>query len=282
MTSSKEKIAISIGKGLLKRVDARVDGTSVKSRSHAIELLLLRALGGGQALRALVLCGGEGKGLRPLTYKIPKPMLEVGDKPMLQRIIEWLKAHDVKRITLAVGYLGQDIEEYFGNGEKFGVEIDYAREKEPLGTAGPLNFVRDSFNGTFLVLNGDVLCDLDLRAMIEAHRKSNALVTMALKSVREPGNYGVAGLEGERITRFEEKAVAKAGQSGKHEPRLVNAGVYVMSERIFDHIPSKGMLERDVFPKLARKGLMRGYVFTGKWVDVSDNESLKQAEREMA
>jgi len=182
----REKIAISIDRRLLERVDARVDGTNVKSRSHAIELLLNQALGGtGADMRALVLCGGEGRRLRPLTYRLPKSMVEVGGKPILQRIVEWLRANGVRHLILATGHLGSEIESYFGNGESFGVEIEYAREGEPLGTAGPVNVMQEKAQGAFLVLNGDVL-----RAMLEAHRKSGALVTMALKSVKEAGHYG--------------------------------------------------------------------------------------------
>jgi NDP-sugar pyrophosphorylase family protein len=274
--AGKEKIAISIDKALLRRVDARVDGSNVKSRSHAIELLLLQALGGSNSeLQALVLCGGEGKGLRPLTYKIPKPMVEVGGKPILQRIVAWLKSNGITKITLAIGYMGEDISSYFGDGNSFGVSIDYAQEREPLGTAGALNAMREKAQGTFLVLNGDVLCSFDLRAMLEAHRKSGAVATMALKSVRDAGHYGVVEMEGDKVTKFEEKAK----QGG--ESRLVNAGVYALSSKIFDYLPAKGMLEHDVFPKLAQKGLLRGYVFTGPWVDVTDKQSLMQAEDEI-
>ncbi|MFA6035672.1 MAG: nucleotidyltransferase family protein [Candidatus Micrarchaeia archaeon] len=272
----KEKIAISIDKALLHRVDARVDGSTIKSRSHAIELLLLQALGGtGSDLHALILCGGEGKGLRPLTYKIPKPMVEVGGKPILQRIVEWLKASNITKATFAIGYMGEDISSYFGDGNSFGVSIDYAKEREPLGTAGAVNAMRERAQGTFLVLNGDVLCSFDLRAMLEAHRRSNAVATMALKSVRDAGHYGVVEMEGDKVTKFEESSKTSG------ESKLVNAGVYVLSSKIFDYLPAKGMLEHDVFPKLAQKGLMRGYVFTGPWVDVTDKQSLMQAEDEI-
>jgi len=274
--AGKEKIAISMDRALLRRVDARVDGSNIKSRSHAIELLLLQALGGtGSDLHALILCGGEGKGLRPLTYRLPKSLVEVGGKPILQRIVAWLKSNGVGHITLATGHLGLEIESYFGDGSAFGVAIDYTHEREPLGTAGALNALREKERGTFLVLNGDVLCSFDLRAMLEAHRRSNAVATMALKSVRDAGQYGVVEMEGDRITKFEEKAK----QGG--ESRLVNAGVYVLSSKIFDYLPEKGMFERDVFPKLAQKGLMRGYIFTGPWVDVTDKQSLMQAEDEI-
>ncbi|VVC04140.1 Bifunctional protein GlmU [Candidatus Burarchaeum australiense] len=271
----KEKVAISIDAGLLKRVDARVDGTNVKSRSHAMELLLMKALGGGSETRALVLCGGEKRGLTPSTYHLPRALVEVGGKPILQRTIEWLKANGVKHIVLAIGQSGEEIAAYFKNGEAFGVEIDFVRESKPLGTAGAVKNAEEKMNGTFVVLNGDVLCDFDLRAMLEAHRKSGALATMALKSVRDEGRYGVAETEGEKIVKFEEKAKQKG------ESRLVNAGVYVLSERIFDSLPGQGMLERDVFPSLARKGLMRGYVFSGKWVDLGDRASLQRAEKEL-
>ncbi len=275
MRDLKEKIAISIDKGLLKRVDSRVDGTNVKSRSHAIELLLTQALGGGADVSALILCGGEKRGLTPATYHLPRSMVEVGGKPILQRTIEWLKAHGIRHIALAIGQNGSEIESYFKDGSAFGVELSYLRESRPLGTAGAVKNMKEKMNGTFVVLNGDVLCDFNLRAMLDAHRKSNALATMALKSVRDEGKYGVAETEGEKIVKFEERAKEKG------ESRLVNAGVYVLSEKIFDSLPEQGMLEREVFPKLAQKGLMRGYVFSGKWLDVGDRASLQRAEKDL-
>jgi NDP-sugar pyrophosphorylase family protein len=276
-STGKGKIAISIDRALLRRVDAKVDGTNVKSRSHSIELLLLQALGGsGAELHALILCGGEGKGLRPLTYNLPKPMVEVGGKPILHRIVEWLKANGVKRITLAVGPMAEEIEAYFGDGSAFGVAINYARERHPLGTAGAVAAAHEKLQGVFVVLNGDVLCDFDLRAMLEVHRRNAAPATIALKSVRDAGHYGVVEVEGDRITKFEERSKT-AGQG-----RMVNAGVYAFNGKIFDSLPGKGMLERDVFPKLAQKGLLRGYVFTGSWVDVTNHESLEKAENEIS
>jgi len=276
----KEKIAISMDKALLKRIDTRIDGTNIKSRSHAIELLLTQALGGGADVSALILCGGEKRGLTPATYHLPRAMVEVGGKPILQRIIEWLKANGMRRIVLAVGQNGSEIESYFRDGSGFGVEIVYLRESRPLGTAGAVRNMRKAkeaggAGGNFVVLNGDVLCDFDLRAMLEAHRKSNVLATMALKSVRDEGRYGVAETEGEKIVKFEERAKQKG------ESRLVNAGVYVLSEKIFNYLPEQGMLEREVFPKLAQKGLMRGYVFSGKWLDVGDRASLQRAEKDL-
>lgn len=193
----------------------------------------------------------------------------------MQRIVEWLKTNGVQHIMLAIGQNGKDIQAYFRNGEAFGVEIDYLHESKPLGTAGAVRNARENLNGAFVVLNGDVLCDFNLRAMLEAHRKGGALATMALKSVRDEGKYGVAETEGEKIVKFEERAKEKG------ESRLVNAGVYVLSEKISDYLPEQGMLERDVFPKLAQKGLMRGYVFSGKWLDVGDRASLQRAEKDL-
>jgi len=269
----KEKVAISLDSRLLKRVDASVDGTTVKSRSHAIETLLMRALGEEQAPTAVVLAGGYGRRMGELAYKMPKGMVEVGGKPVLQHIVEWLRANGVRHVILSIGHLGGEIEAYFGDGKHFGMQIAYARETEPLGTAGPLSILRERLGDLFVVLNGDVLCDFDLRAMLSSHRRSRAAATMALRAVREPGSYGVVEMEGERITKFEERARRNA------EPGLVNAGVYAMSSRIFDFLPKRGMLERDVFPKLAEQGLLNGFVFTGSWVDVSDKESLRKAEK---
>jgi NDP-sugar pyrophosphorylase family protein len=268
MTHAKEKVAISIDAKLLKQVDALVDGSAVRSRSHAVETLLKKALGG--ARKALVLAGGEGRGLAPLTYSIPKPLIEVNGKPVLQRIVEWLAGQGISDIIVSVGYLGEQIEAYFGNGSAFGVSIAYVREKEPLGTAGPLLLAANALREPFVMLNGDVLCDFDLRGMLAFHARAGGMATVALKESADASKYGAVLLQGENVTSFVEKARRGAA--------LVNAGVYVMEPGVIALAPQKGSLEKDVFPALARKRLLRGYVFDGRWADVGTPEALKEAE----
>ncbi len=258
----KEKIAFSIDSSLLKKVDSTVDGLNVKSRSHALEILLRKAFGGDKVSKALILAGGERKSE---SYSTIKPMIHFEDKPILQHVIEWLRKHNIKDITISVGYMREEIESYFRNGKDFNVNIDYMREDEPLGTAGPLYLAKSRFDSTFLVIHADVLCDFDLNDLINDHRNSKAAATITLKEVKDPYKYGVANIEGRRIVNFIEKP-----EKGKEPSNLVNAGVYIFEPSIFDYIPKKGMLETDVFDALSKKGLLNGYVFSGRWVDVSN------------
>ncbi len=257
----KEKIAFSIDSSLLKKVDAMVDGVRVKSRSHGLEILIRRALGEEDVTGALILAGGERKSD---SYSTIRPMFEFEDKPVLQHIIEWLKKFGITKITISVGYLREEIEAYFRDGHDFGVSIDYMREDEPLGTAGPLYLAKSRFNSTFVVIYADVLCDVDLADMIADHKHSKAIATIALKEVKEAYKYGVASLDGHRISEFVQKP-----EKGKETSNLINAGVYVFEPSIFEHVPKKGMLETEVFGKLSKKKSLNGYVFSGRWIEVS-------------
>ncbi|MEM3399491.1 MAG: sugar phosphate nucleotidyltransferase [Candidatus Micrarchaeia archaeon] len=258
----KEKIAISIDAGLLKRIDRMVDGLDVKSRSHALEMLIRKGLGEESVDEALLFAGGEGK---HAAYRLPKPMLELYGRPVMQGVIEWLGKNGIKKITVSVGYLREEIESYFGNGAGFGVSIEYIREDEPVGTAGSLKLARGRFGKTFVALNSDVICDFDLKKMVEFHKDVGALATVALHESKDVHRYGTVALEGNWITKFVEKP-----EKGTEPSGIVNAGVYVFEPEIFNYTPDRGMLETDVFPFLAKKGLIAGYIFHGEWKDVED------------
>ncbi|MFH0818063.1 MAG: nucleotidyltransferase family protein [Candidatus Micrarchaeota archaeon] len=256
----KEKIAFSIESLLLSKVDGMVDGIKVKSRSHAIEILIRKALGEDEVRSALILAGGESK---KDNYETIRSMLHFEDKPLLQHIIEWLKKFGITNITISVGYMREEIEAYFRDGHDFGVKIDYMREDEPLGTAGSIYLAKSRFGSTFIVVHADVLGDIDLEDMIVHHRQSKAVATIALKEVKEAYKYGVANLDGSRITGFVEKPAP-----GTEPSNLVNAGVYIFEHSVFEHIPKKGMLETEVFGKLSKMRALNGYVFSGKWYEV--------------
>ncbi len=256
----KEKIAFSVESSLLKKVDGMVDGVKVKSRSHALEILIRKALGQDEVHNALILAGGEKKAD---PYAPSRPMILFEGKPVLQHIIEWLRKFGVTNITVSVGYMREEIEAYFRDGHDFGVAIDYMREDEPLGTAGPLYLAKSRFNSTFLMVHADVLCDIDLSDLIEHHRNSKAVATISLKEVKESYKYGVVSLEGNHITGFVEKP-----GPGKESSNLINAGVYVFEPAIFDHVPKKGSLETEVFGKLSKLRALNGYVFSGKWTEI--------------
>ncbi|MFH1471176.1 MAG: nucleotidyltransferase family protein [Candidatus Micrarchaeota archaeon] len=256
----KEKIAFSVESSLLKKVDGMVDGVKVKSRSHALEILIRRAFGEDEVRSALILAGGEKKSD---SYSTIRAMVPFQDKPVLQHILEWLRKFGITNVTISVGYMREEIEAYFRDGHDFGVKIDYMREDEPLGTAGPLYLAKSRFNSTFVVTYADVLCDIDLTDMINHHRQSKATATIALKEVKDAYKYGVANLDGNRITGFVQKP-----EPGEELSNLVNAGVYVFEPSIFDKVPKKGMLETNVFSNLSKGRSLNGYVFSGKWFEV--------------
>jgi NDP-sugar pyrophosphorylase family protein len=222
---------------------------------------------------ALILCGGKGTRLRPLTYEIPKVLIPIKGKPILEYNIESMKKYGIENIILATGYLGKMIRDYFGDGNGFGVNIKYSEEKSPLGTGGALRMARDLLKETVIMMNGDELKDIDLRGMFSVHRGSNALITIALTEVEDPSSFGVARLEGNRILEFVEKPKKEEAPSS-----FINAGLYIIDPSVIDLIPEGEVsIERQVFPLVAGKGRLFGFPFRGKWFPTDDAERLEKA-----
>ncbi len=232
-----------------------------------------RVLNGGGTLKAAILCGGKGERLKPITYEMPKPLLPLSGKPMVEHILDLLKKYDVRDVTFAVGHLKEKIKNHFGDGLNYGIRASYIEEDNPLGTAGPLKCLEDRLHETFIVCNGDNLNNLDIDEMLIKHKQNNALATIALTEVENPSAYGVAKLDGERILEFIEKP-----PRGKEPSTFVNAGFYMLEPEIFKFIPQGfAMLERDVFPKLAGEGRLYGYKFKGQWFDTGTLERYEEA-----
>jgi mannose-1-phosphate guanylyltransferase len=270
----KEKVSISLDRELVKKIDNIVNGFDVTSRSHAIEKIVGKYFEGRKVKKALILCGGEGTRLRPITYEIPKPMVPLKGKPILEHIIDHLKDSGIEEVILAVGYKHEQIISHFGNGKNFGLKINYVIEKEPLGTGGPLKLAKGMFDESFLILNGDVISKIDLVDMIRSHRKNNALVTIALTTVKEPEHYGVAMLKGEKIIGFLEKP--KEAQSN-----LINAGVYIIEPGFLEELPKENVfMIENVFENVAKEGRLFGYVYDGKWYDLGTPERYEEAIKE--
>ena len=167
--SARERLTITLRSDLLGDVDAMIDGTKVRNRSHAIELLVSKAIEARKVRKALILAGGKGTRMRPFTYEMPKPMIPVKGKPLVQHIIELCRKYDVRDIIMSVGYMGDKIRQHFGDGNHLGVNITYVFEDEELGTAGPLHLARDRLDGPFLMFNGDILSDVDLGDLMRFH-----------------------------------------------------------------------------------------------------------------
>src|SRR3989338_618463 len=158
----KERVTLTLDKNVLKEVDAKVDGFNIKNRSHAVELMILKALRANVPKRAVILAGGIGTRLRPITYEIPKALIPIHGKTLTEHLFDLFKKYDIKDIVLAVGHMKDKIKEYYGNGTKFGISISYVEENSPLGTAGPLRKAKDALKETFIVSNGDELKNLDI------------------------------------------------------------------------------------------------------------------------
>ena len=269
----KERITITLDKNLISQIDKRIDGIDIKNRSQEIELLLAEALGTNIPSKAILLVGGRGTRLRPLTDKTPKGLLEVQGKTITEHLFDLLKKYGIRDAVLCVGYLKDKIKEYFGDGSNFGMSITYVEEDEPLGTAGPLKLAEEYLKDSFIVSNGDELKNINIPRMFRLHKRKNALATIALTTVDDPSHYGVARLDGSRIIEFVEKP-------SNPPSNLINAGFYILEPEVIDMIPNGfSMLEKDVFPKLAKLGRLRGFPFAGQWFDIGNIDRYKIAEK---
>jgi mannose-1-phosphate guanylyltransferase len=228
-------------------------------------------------VQAIVLVGGEGTRLRPLTETVPKPALTLVDRPFLAYMIEWLAGHGVNEVVLACGFLPDVLREALaGEEERAGVSITFVVEPERRGTAGAIRFAADELGerleDRFLALNGDVLTDLDLTALLRAHEERGARATIALHPVEDSAAYGlVRSGEGGVVEAFLEK-------TGEAVPGEVNAGMYVLERSALDLIaPGEEVsIERDVFPRLVGEGL-HGLRLDGYWMDIGTPERYLQA-----
>lgn len=272
----KERVTLTLDSDLLREMDRRVDGFKIKNRSHAVELLLMQSLGSNVPKTAIILAGGRGVRLQPITHELPKPLIPLHDKPLLQHLIELLRKYHIKNIIISIGYKGEKIREAFGNGRKLGMNISYVEEDKPLGTAGPLKLAKTFLTDTFIACNADELKDIDITDMYLTHKENKAFATIALTTVEDPSAYGVARLQGNRILEFVEKPKREKAPSN-----LINAGLYVMEPEVIDYIPEGfAMLEKDVFPKLAQEGRLFGYPFSGQWFDTGTLERYEKAIKE--
>jgi mannose-1-phosphate guanylyltransferase len=228
-------------------------------------------------VQAIVLVGGEGTRLRPLTETVPKPALTLVDRPFLAYMIEWLAGHGVEEVVLACGFLPDVLREALrGEEERAGVSIRYVVEPERRGTAGAIRFTADELGSDlddrFLALNGDVLTDLDLTALLQAHAGAGERATIALHSVEDSSAYGLVRTDAEgAVLDFTEK-------TGEAVPGEVNAGMYVLERSVLDLIPpgEEASIERDVFPRLVGAGL-RGLRLDGYWMDIGTPQRYLEA-----
>jgi len=226
-------------------------------------------------MKAVILVGGEGTRLRPLTCNTPKAMVPILNRPFLEHMIAYLKKHHFDDIILAMGYRADPIQQYLGDGGDFGVRLTYMVESKPLGTAGAVKNAEKYIEGTFAVFNGDIFTDLDLTAMIAFHQEKGARVTIALIPVEDPTIYGVveAGADG-KVQRFIEKPSWDAVTTN-----MINAGAYILAPEVLRHIPPNThyMFEHGLFPSLLEMGApVYGYPSNGYWLDMGTPEKYLQ------
>jgi len=226
-------------------------------------------------LQALILAGGEGTRLRPLTSTVPKPVVPLVAQPFISYMLEWLRSHGVDDVVLACGFMAAGVRQVLGDGSRLGIRLRYVEEPEPLGTGGALKYAEQLLDERFLMLNGDVLTDIDLGAQLAQHERTGARATLALIAVEDPSAYGLVRLRGDgSVSEFVEKPGPE-----QIDTNLVNAGVYVLQRSVLEAMPPAGAnvsIERDVFPELVDHGLY-GFEARGYWLDIGTPQRYLQA-----
>jgi mannose-1-phosphate guanylyltransferase len=226
-------------------------------------------------LQALILAGGEGTRLRPLTSSVPKPVVPLAGQPFISYMIEWLRGHGVDEVILSCGFMADGVRAVLGDGDRLGVRLHYVEEPRPLGTGGALKLAEELLEDRFLMLNGDQLTDIDLTAQLRQHELTGARATIALIAVEDPSAYGLVRQRGDlSVSDFLEKPNAD-----EIDTHLVNAGVYVLDRSVLSEMAPAGTrfsIERDVFPQLVDQGLF-GYEASGYWMDIGTPRRYLQA-----
>ncbi len=225
-------------------------------------------------MQALILAGGEGTRLRPLTSTIPKPVVPLAGRPFISYMLEWLRGHGVDEAILSCGFMADGVRSVLGDGGGLGVRLHYVEEPRPLGTGGALKLAEKLLEDRFLMLNGDILTDIDLSGQLEQHERTGARVTLGLIAVDDPSAYGLVRRGNDNaVTEFVEKP-----SPDEIDTNLINAGVYVIEREVLGSMPPAGTrvsIERDVFPELVGRGLY-GRELSGYWLDIGTPDRYLQ------
>jgi mannose-1-phosphate guanylyltransferase len=225
-------------------------------------------------VQALILAGGEGTRLRPLTSTQPKPVVPLAGRPLISYMLEWLRGHGVEDVLLSCGFLAGGVRAVLGDGSEYGVRLRYLEEPEPLGTGGALKFAEELLEERFLMLNGDVLTDIDLTAELAQHERTGARATLALVPVEDPSAYGLVRRASDAaVTEFVEKP-----RPNEIDTNLINAGAYILERDILAEMPAAGSnvsIEREVFPSLVGRGLF-GFQASAYWLDIGTPDRYLQ------
>jgi len=268
-----KRVTITIKPDVLKRIDKMKNRNGIRNRSHAVEHLILKSLGKTDLNTAMILAGGAGTSLRPITYEIPKPLIPIHGRPILEHQIAMLKNNNIDNILLSVGYMRERIKEYFGNGSKFGVDITYIEEDKPIGTGGPLTLAKDYIKDSFVLMNVDTLMNPDIEEIYEFHKNEGRLVTILLATTDNPCGFGVVRLRGKQVTEFVEKPQ-------KARSNIINAGFYIVEPDVLKIIPKGRFMIEHFFNKLAKRGQISGFMHDGVVFDVGTHDGYARAIKE--
>lgn len=227
-------------------------------------------------MKAVILAGGMGTRMRPLTYVVPKVMLPIGGKPLLEHMVRYLKEYGITEVIVCVAYLKTHIMERFKDGKNLGVKIQYAEAEMPLGTAGQLKTAEKYVSNTFLAMNGDIITSLNIRKLIQFHSAKGGIGTIALKKFEVPVPYGhIESNENAVIEKFTEKPTFSF---------MANAGIYVFEPKIFPYITPNAVvnLETEIFPTLLKNGeKLNGYYEEAYWADVGTISDFERVDKEL-
>jgi len=225
-------------------------------------------------VQAVILVGGEGTRLRPLTSTVPKPVVPLVDRPFIAYMLEWLGRHGIDDVVMSCGFLATAVRNVLGDGSQYGLRLRFVEEPEPRGTAGALKYAEELLDERFLMLNGDVLTDIDLSAQMAQHEETGAVGTLALVPVEDPSAYGLVRMEPDGAVReFVEKP-----SPDQVDTNLVSAGAYVLERSVVDLVPPdvNYSIEREIWPRLIGQGLY-GFAAEAYWLDIGTPDRYLQA-----
>ena len=266
---ARERITITIRNDLLQQVDRLVDGINVRSRSQAFEYLLSKVLLDYRLRKVIVLAGGKKKDT--VLGKTPRFLVKINGKSLLEHVLDSIHEFNISNFMVYTDTFGNAIENEFA-GKKLPYDVNFVSGEKPTGTVEPLLKAKSKLDDTFLVAYGDTITSINLNDMLAFHRKNKALATIALTTVSNPRNHGVVMMQGNKINEFIQKP-----KKDVHS-YLVNVGYFLFEPEIFKHIGRNvKSLEQDLFPKLAKKGLLYGYAFQGKYINVHSKADLERA-----
>lgn len=266
---AKQRITITLGASVLKKLDKRIDGRIIRNRSHAIEYFLTEKLQ-DKILKKAVILGGGG-GIKIKGKIISKLLLPVGNKTLLEANIGVLRNYGIDTVILSTGKWGDQIREKFGDGSAYNIRINYF--ERDIGTASVLRRAKSLLEETFLMMNGDILLgnDVDLEDMYEFHKNTKGKGTILLTTIKDASKVGSVSMKGNNITEFNEKSASALST------HLINGGVYLLEPEVCELvIHETASMENDIFPELVKEKSLFGYSFNGKWIHLHNEKDYKE------